>query len=632
VIRSSIIPALALAVAASACNSSESAESGAVEPTPVTAESEPAEPEPEADPPSKIPAVPSAVIEYAAALDPLLDLVPAQDDSFIAVRDAGAALELFDAFVGVATPPVLKRFSGDPDTAQVRAVLEQIAGLRDALVGAKVDLGKGMLFLEDDGVLIYGTASDDPSAIKVVLEAMGSGELPEHCVAPTSMPGYAACGDDEAVLAALQPGKHGATLRASFEGALEGFTLDDGNALFRLDAPTGPVYGAIATPPGRMHVVVGLRDVAKELGKYVAGGEPKALGLLGRDGAFIWANVNLAGFEEQLSQVPAPMQNVADTLTGEVFVGGTEGSPGAMLVGVNDPFPASGLVSIASMQMDALRAQLPEGSTIEVEPIDVGGASIPALHLQWALPDADIATMKALGMQPEGWAFSAGKYAGGVFGGSSSAVTSVAGYEPAVPSLDELPTNLAAALRSGDVGFALHLPFDALQQPRVRKEAQAALASGGGGINPSIDPKFLLAAYDIASPLSSHSMWLASPADARVLHVSFEAFGDASTDEGRAALEAVGKVAAGGSAEAIYGALADAYPSSPRSHRYALRAGRVELSPAAMSASFLLGVTAGVSVPAFTKYVERAEAAQAEVTAAQKAMIQAQDAATAAPR
>lgn len=628
---------LALALTVSACKSSEPAPSAESE---VTAENEAATPaESKADStPSESPKAPAdaapaaavadAPVEYAAALEPLLDLVPGADDHFIALRDADALLRLFDAFVGVTTPSVLERFSDNTDVKEARVVLEEIAKLRDALIAAKVDLDKGVLFLEGPGALVYGTASDDPTAIKVAMKAVGvkDSDLPPTCVAPPAMPGYAACGEDKAVLESLTPGKHGAAYVTAYNERLTGFELERGNAFFRLEGPSGPVVGAVATPPGRIHVAVSLSDVGQELGKYLGSGKPESLGLLSPGAAFVWTKVQLSAFEEQINAAPGPVQNVAGTLTGEVVAGGIRSSAGGMFVGVNDPFPASGLVSLASLQADMIKSQLPENSDVKVEPVEAGGTTTQALHVTFGLDESGKKMVDTLALEPSAWGFSAGKYAGFVMGATEEAVKAVASYEPKAAPLTGVPANLSNAMQSGDVALAVYLPFDALQAATIRSTLMDAIAAAPG---PKLaEPKLIEAAYDAVSPLSSFSLWLTHPNKERVLHISVESFADATTDEGKDALEALGKVIAGADAKTTYAALAAKHSSSPRAYRYQVRAGDIEggVGPAAMSASFLLGAVAGITVPAFTKYVERSKAAAEELSAAEQALIEAEDA------
>ncbi|MEM6296349.1 MAG: hypothetical protein AAGA54_34075 [Myxococcota bacterium] len=576
---------------------------------------------------------PEPEVNYAAELEPLLDLVPKAQGHFIAVRDPAAALRLFDALVGVATPTVLTRLSErDPDIGEARVVLEEIAKLRDALIAAKVDLDKGMLFLEEEEALIYGLASEDPSAIKVALKAVGveDDDLPPTCVAPPAMPGFAACGDDEAALKALAPGKHGATLSAGFKDALPGFDVARANAFLQLSGESD-VLMAVATPPGRMHVVMGLGDVAKEVDKYVEAGKPEALGLLAPGAGFVWGRLKMSGFEKELAGAPAPAQNVIGTLTGEMFAGGTPDAAGALLVGVNDPFPASGLVGLASLQADMLKSQLPEGSVVEVAPVEAGKKTVSTFHVQFALDEMGKAATEALGVSPDAYAFSAGKYAGAVVAAKEKAVQNVASYEGGAPQLEGVPGNLAKALRAGEVGFAAYIPLDAMQSASVRKVFAEAMASTPGMDVP--DPALVEAAYDVISPLSSIAYWMTHPAKERVMHLSIDAFADASTDEGKDALEALGKIVAGSDAKTTYAELAKRYPSSSRSLRYKVRADEVEggVGSAALSASFLLGGAAGIMIPAFTKYIERAKASEAEISAAARELEAARQALEASP-
>lgn len=626
-IRSPIVSGLlALALAVSACKSTDPAPSTEGE---ANADAEaPArgggDPDPAPADAAKLladgAAVPFAAeptVQYAAELEPLLDLVPGDDEHFVALRDADTLLRLFDAFVGVTTPSVLERFSDNADAKEARVVLEEVAKLRDALIAAKVDLDKGVLFLEGPGALVYGTASDEPTAIKVAMKAVGvkDSDLPPTCVAPPAMPGYAACGDDEAVLKALTPGKHGSAYVTAYDERLTGFELEQGNAFFRLEGPTGPVLGAVATPPGRIHMAVSLSDVGQELGKYLDAGTPESLGLLSPGAAFVWTKVQLAAFKDQIDSAPGPARNVAGTLTGEVVAGGVRHSAGGVLVGVNDPFPASGLVSLASLQTDMIKSQLPENSEVKVEPVEVGGSTTQALHVAFGLDERGKTMVDVLKLEPSAWGFSAGAFAGFVFGATDEAVKAVASYEPTASSLTGVPDNLANAMESGDVALAVYLPFDALQAATIRSTLIEAIAAAPG---PKIaEPKIVEATYDALSPLSSFSVWLTHPDKERVLHVSIESFADATTTEGRDALEALGKVIAGADAKTTYAALAAKHASSPRAYRYRVRAGDVEggVGPAAMSASFLLGAVAGITVPAFTQYIERSRAVAEEFSA-----------------
>lgn len=551
------------------------------------------------------PSAADAPVNYSAPIEPLMDLVPSKDGHFVLIRDPTALLGVFDAALQTTAPAMVKRISEGKGARfdELRAVLEGVASFRDALLEVKIDLSKGMLLLEDEQAIIYATGNDDPSALKVALKAAGvdTKSLPPSCVAPPAMPGFAACGEVEAVLLGLTPGKHGKALRTEFEGALKGFDVLRGNAFIRLDASGKPMLASIATPPGEAHLVVGLRDVAPELGKYLEAGRPDALGLLQPEAAFVWGRVAMGAFEEELKSAPGPAQNVAGTLTGEFFMGGLRDARALVgLLGVNDPTIASGVVALASLQKEALQAELPPESLVEVQPIEVGDETVQSLHIKVGLDEAQTKQLESAGVQPEAYGFAAGKYGGVLLGAGADAVKQVAAYKGGTLDSSTPPAGLRRALSKGDAAFAAYLPFDPLQSASVRNLLQQAMLEQ--------DPELARIApgFDFFSPFSALSFWLTHPADARVLHISVQSFAETSTEEGKAALEALAKVLEGGDAAQIYGALAAAYPDSPRVHRYRVRATKedAELDPAALSSAFIMGMFAGVTIPAFMDYVD----------------------------
>lgn len=561
---------------------------------------------------------------YPAELTPLLDLVPNEGDHFVVMRDPAAVLRLFDELFGVVGPSVLAKEGATQEVLDAKAGLEAVGKLRDALIAAKVDLDKGVVFLEESDTFLYATASDDPSAINAALRAVAVDDIEfPPCVEVAAMPGFAACGPDDAVAKALKPGKHGAAFRAEFEAALTGFDLEHGNLLFRVGGPGGSVLGAVATPPGRVHVVVGLSAVAKELGKYLVAKKPAGLGMVAPGASFLWMQLSMDAFADAIAQSPIPIANVTDSLTGELLVGGVEGSVVAGFAGVSDPFPASGLVSLAGLQSDAIAEQLPPGSTVAVKPVELSSGSTPALQVEVAMDEANAALADSLGVSPKAFGFSAGSYAGVLVGGDAPAVKAVAEYEPGTALPSGLPGNLAHALASGDVAFAFYAPVDAMQEASIRASLGSALAAAS--TSEGVDTQIVDIVYDLLSPFSSLSMWFSHPNDHRVLHVSIESFGDGVTAEGKAALDTLAKVVGGGDAAKEYAALASAYPSSPRASRYALRAGTKAEGGGrvAMSSATMFGIVAGITVPAFTKYVERARAASEELSAAKQAAIEA---------
>ncbi len=622
-----MLTAATLLVGASGCDRKPDppASQSEPEPTPSPEEpgSEPAGTAADAKGPSGAP-IPTGpmgeepLVRYAAPLEPLLDLVPQAQGHFVAMRDPSSLLDLFDAWVGTMVPKVLPKLDSSAELGDVLATLDGVAKVRDAFIDAKVDLDRGFLYLEDQEVLVYATASDDPSAIKVALKAAGLGAdaLPPTCVALPKMPGFAGCGDDTAAIRELAPGNHGAAFKTEMAAALPGFDLERGNVLVRLDARGNTLLAAVATPPGQAHVVAGLGKIATELGSYLQAGPAPALGLLETGSAFVWARGSFDAFEAQIKAAPGPVGTVVDTLTGEFFAGGLRDPGGvAVLAGVNDPFPASGLVSLASLQIDALKPQLPPDSIVEVIPVDLGATKVQAVHFSLSSDAQGAQLADSMGFVSEGFGFSAGQYAGFVAGGGAELVKSVAGFDASAQPLGlvGVPVALSNALRRGEVAAATHIPFDALHSGKLRtsfSEALKLVPEETISMSPTELPEVVLG---LLSPLSSVSWWLTHPSEERVVHVMVQGFSDTETDEGKAAAAALLKIVDGADPTSVYGELAKAYTDSPRATMYQARAGTDvrRTNTAAITTSFLLGGLAGVAIPAFTKYVERSKAAAA---------------------
>src|SRR5690606_37045299 len=128
-------------------------------------------------------------------------------------RDPKIAVSLVEAYV-VDQMAGLAPLAGDSDPA-FGAELEKMRTFVDKL-STKLDEGvidadKGLLLLERGDAIIYGSA--DPQALPKLLKELGADEIPKHCAAIEGAKGYAACTNDEAVLAEVVPGKQAAALR-----------------------------------------------------------------------------------------------------------------------------------------------------------------------------------------------------------------------------------------------------------------------------------------------------------------------------------------------------------------------------------------------------------------------------------
>jgi hypothetical protein len=548
-------------------------------------------------------------VSYPSALDDLLDLVPAGEGTYAVLRDPNAVLSLFGTLVadqveGLA--PLAK--TAEPE---VGAKLEQSAALYaklgDELAKGVINLDKGMVWIGSAEAVIYG--ANDPNALPNLLRTLGAEQLPDKCIALAGAPGYAACGDDEAKVKAIAPAKKSAELRAALVAALPGFDIERGNLAGQLSPspPRGelsdgaPLRFAVATPPGSLHAAVGVGELVGDQADVLGTGKPSVLGISDPGSAFLWVKLDTAALKPWLDSMGPPLDTVGATFAGEVYAGGVQGGvPLAVLLGVTDPYPASGLISLASAMIDQVPKELPDGTKVEVkiEKMQAGGKEVPVLHgkLSGSQP---IEQLAAMGITGEAFAFAAGKFAAVVIGANEGAVKTIAeagGGAPTQAQLERLPAPMARALHQGAVSWALHVPLDGMQAPQMQEQIAEGAAlvpeRERGGLEPNA---FANAMLSVIAPLSSLSAWMTHPDDARVVHFAVEGFADDSTAKGKAAREAVAKVTAGGDRKEIYGALASEHPDP----RFAARSGADPTAlRSALSGAFMLGMLVALAVPA----------------------------------
>lgn len=554
-------------------------------------------------------------VEYATSLDTILDQLPAGSDEFVVMRDPSAALDLFDSLIGSHLDAFKKELEAMSGSGQIEKMVSAMGAMRLEFSKKAIDFDKGLLFSVKDEAIIF--ASENPNAFKDFLTAVSFGEadLPEHCVAPAAMPGYAACGDDKSKLEGLTAGKEGKKHVEALSGSLKGVDITRANVAgaAKPDGGLPPIHFSVETANGAVHLALTNVPGINEGTDFLASGAAPALGLLDSKSAFLWGRVNLDKFAKDIASAPPPIGPVAKTFTGEMFLGGLGGGGGlGVLAGVTDPYPASGMVALAGTQLDAIPKTLPDGSTVDVkvEQIEAGGTKVGTVHAVLG-GNSQLAKLKELGMTPELYGFSAGKYVALTVGATADVVGKVAAYDgtqASASALAQMPSGLSRAMAAGDAAFAMHLPMDGMQTKSVREYFNSALQAMPkeqlAGSNPDQLSRLMIGGV---APFSSFSAWLTNPESAGgVVHLVVQAFGDVSSEEGKAANDAVIKIAGGADPVATYAALAKAYPDSPRVESYQERAGEAKGAVGSpMTSAFVLGVLAGVSVPAFNKYIER---------------------------
>lgn len=303
-----------------------------------------------------------------------------------------------------------------------------------------------------------------------------------------------------------------------------------------------------------------------------------------------------------------------DALTGELLLGSLTAAPGlAVLAGVRDQTPIAALVALAATQLDKIPSELPDGTTVAVtlDSVELAGKPGQALHGLATLPGTSAATYAAMKLNPEAWAYGAGPYAGLLLGADEKGLQAMAGLTPKGPSADllaTLPPALGDALAQEHVVFALHAPLDGLGLLFGTEVSSAALDQLPPQLSSAIDlRKIVLGLGTTLAPLSAVSQWLEVHDGRWVGHFALSVFGDARSQDGRAALAAIDELVAGQDSATVYRALADAHAKSPRGHAYLVRAG--QRADGTLASTALMGVLAAIAVPALTKYMERSKAA-----------------------
>ncbi len=558
-----------------------------------------AAPKPEGTPPSAPPtgatptpgAPPVLVPSYAAALDPLLELVPAGAEQFLVVRDLDEVLDDAQWLLTAEAAPILRimELSPSPDET-ARKHVKDFASVRASFTTSGIDFTRGVVVVGNGAgsdVLLF--ASPDPEALNKLFGTLGGEKEQMKCKSLSDVAGFAACAEkDDGTLDKYAAGKAAGTLRTELGKALPGVDLEEANFLGRWRGGDGPDAIAISTAPGlfEVHVATELDD---EFEKATAAGPAPALALAPKGGSFVWGRLDTAFLTSKAGEAPAIVGNVVKTMTGEYFFGALADPGGlAAVLGVTDAGPGAALVPMFSFVQDQLPKTLPDGTALKVavEPIDVGtGTSVQTVHAVATSPDTEL--IAKAGLVPEGLAFVAGKYAAAVVGADTKAVASLAKFDPsgAAPVLDVLPADMATALRDGKAVMAVQLELDGLQNATLRelitKAAERLPPSDPGQPAPG---KLIELGLAVAASFSSISVWVTRDGGPSIVHVAVRSFGDPKSDEGKAAHAAVAEVDAGTrDAKTVYGELAGKYPDSPRAFAYRMRS---ETSASAVTPAF----------------------------------------------
>lgn len=569
--------------------------------------------------------------KYPKDLDPLLDLVPADADNFVIVRDVGALVDTgmgyYQATKASFDSLATEIEKSDPgDAADLKEGLAKLGEIEKALADSGIDLSAGLVVAkssskEDSNVIIYGAAKAD--ALPTMLTTLGESDPKiKDCTAIASAAGYSVCAKTAA--ASYVPGSKAADLRKKLESELPGVDLDRANIVAHfVDDDGSNVPVVVETGQGMAHISVGAPQTREEIAKFMGTSKAAGLGLIGPGQPFIWGQVSAKALAEAGTDVPPAGQGVFKTVTGEVLMGGLAGSNGfAILAGLSDPAPASGLIALASMGLGEIPRDLPNGMKLDAKVETVHGTQ--ALRLNFDLGDKG-KFLTDVGYTSEIMGFAAGKYGAVTFGTSEDVVDTVKGYAGTAPSkemLDALPAPLAKAIEAEEPVMAMHIPFDAMQSDSTAAMFGTIADAVPPGEMGTVDPKTAFKAFsDSMAPLSGASLWVSHVAEGPVFHVVVQGFADAGTEEGKAALEAIKAVAGGADRKATYAPLAAKYASSPRASSYKARAG--ELGDPIASAMVASGVFGALGALLFlSRKVEAPTEIPAEAPAEAPALIE----------
>jgi hypothetical protein len=591
-------------------------------------------------------APPPEVAVELTKLENLLDLVPTGDKGVVVIRDASVFMGYIDSGAQFTTGPmarIVNAVGGDnPEVAMASTQMLAAKGMFDAakasIDASGVHLEKGIIVAENsdgNGVIVY--SGDQPEALPTLIKSLSPDFPGMTCKAIEQADGYVACSETQADLDGYTPGGEAgaAALRARWATSMPGVDFQASNII--ADIPSEDLHLAIETPPGLMILSMAAPKGDPDMDDMVATLAP-APGTLLRavqpGSGFVWGNVSSEVIANELlpdiqnDNAPQAVKDLASAFSGEFLLAGHY-NPAAVALqfGLKDDSAWDGAAAEFEKVMPEIQKELgkelevPGGEwTIDMIDIPVGDATIKAIHAGLSgVPEADVLA-ELTGLTIDGWAFAANGAFHLALGASPEAIGYLAAaeaeHEHASPGLQAyLPAPLTASLATNQVSLIAHIPLDALHSPKTR----ALITTAFKNVE-DVSPDMVLAFFDLASPLSSGTMWMTQAGGKAQIHVAIQAIGHQANDEGKAALAAAATVANGGDPATAYGALVAQYPGSSRLAAYKIRAGQTQ---AALVASGVGALVAGgaLAYPVFShaRNEEMSEEMAIEEGAAEKA-------------
>jgi hypothetical protein len=542
---------------------------------------------------------PPPVAVELTKIDDLLALVPASDKGVLVVRDATVFMDYIDSSSQFVTGPVGRLAAAIGSNAEVLAVTSQALAVKGQYDAAKasitasgVHLEKGLILAQtNDGEAVIIYAGDQPNALPTLIKSMVPDVPDMFCKAIDQAAGYVACADSQAQLDAYTPGGDAAaaSLRARWNAGMPGVDFERSNII--ADFPSEDAHLAIETPPGLMVVSMAVPQgdpEFEEMARSLSPAPGKLLRSVQPGSGFMWANISSEVIATQMlpaiqnDSAPQAAKDFFSQFSGEVLLAGHyQPATVALQVGIRDdggwPAVAAELEKVVpKIQKDiAKEFKIPGGKwSIGMVDIPVGDQSVKALHGGLSgVPEADVLA-QLTGLTIDGWMFAANGALHVALGASPEAIGHLATAEIEGPSPGlqaYLPAPLTSALLANQVSFIAHFPLDALHSPQTRELINTSLKNVK-----EIQPDVILAFFDLASPLSSGTMWMTHGGGRAQFHMAVQGIGHQADDEGKAALAAAIAVSGGGDPAAAYGALVGQFPNSPRLATYKIRAGQTQ--------------------------------------------------------
>jgi hypothetical protein len=511
---------------------------------------------------------------------PLADVVavvPEGASSWIAIRDPFALIDGLEwATRGQRDEwALLARAYAPTDVGELVAGLPQID---TRLGGSGVHLDRGLVVARLEGGAVVVIAADTPDDLPRLVRTISGRDTGLGCEPIALHPGFHVCAAEASVRAAYRPRTGVATADADVAALAEiagiAITVAARDAMLQVDL-RGPTLDA-GTPR-----------------------VPTTMAAMAAGSSFLWANEDPAALMERTVPALEDAELVTDVIlatSGELLLASPGGPLGVVLIsGASKPALLRRLVKRAPELAPWLTALLP-GVRVTAESFQFEGRALAVAVAEIDLDDAQRAQLEPFELQARAMLVASDTWLIASLGLGPAALSELLRHPVApVPEdlLGALPPAMAAALGGGRSTLALHLEFDGLHGPDVRRYLLEAMGRGDFLLR---DLERSTALLSLMSAVSSCSLWSEVDDDGAgvTVRIAVRAFGDDRTAEGQAAYTARLNAEDGEDPAFAYGALRDRHGRSGRVHAYVARAGIGGLSTGYPAVANLLMVDAAI--------------------------------------